>query len=691
MTDAVRGRSAENPDAALTASAPNRYRRRVDGDARANSAYPALLSPVDVGPVRLRNRVVSTSHQTGLVHDHLPTDDLIAYHEARAEGGAGAIFIEATAVHPNGLLTAHTIAGFLPEMVPVYRQLHDRLHAHDTRLFVQLLHSGREQISDAPKPPAIAPSAVPSLRFKCEPRALTAKEIGELIDGYAAATAFAREGGVDGIEVSMSHGYLPAQFLSPLSNARRDGYNGSLSHRLRFGREVLAAVRDAAGPRLAVGVRLSADELAPGGLGPESCAEIAVELRATGLVDFISLVLGNSAFPAASTWIAPPPPAPPNAIAEPAARIREAVPDATLIATTRVVELASAEQLVATGTADLVGMTRAMIADPELIAKSTSGAAADVIECVGCNQSCIGHYHAGVPIGCAVNPWTGRERTLPRPGGAGAGGRRVLVIGAGPAGVAAALTATAHRHTVTVLERAPELGGQLRIAGHAPGHEELWQRYRRSTVARLGAAGVRIEFGVTADAGLAADFDLVLLATGARPFAPALPADLPFAVRQAWDVIADPSAVSGPVLVADWGGGWDGLDAAERLSGDGLEVMLACAAPYPGETLHQYQRNLYLGRLDVLGVGVIHHTELALGGRQVALRHVFSGRERELPPVATVVLAQGRVPVDELWAELESHPGAGRAGDVLSPRSLEEAVLEGTLAVGTDRAGAGHP
>jgi 2,4-dienoyl-CoA reductase-like NADH-dependent reductase (Old Yellow Enzyme family) len=161
----------------------------------------ALLSPGSLGPVPVRNRVVSSSHQTGLVHDYLPTDDLVAYHEARARGGVGAIFIEATAVHPTGLLTAHTMGGYLPEIVPAYRRLADAVHAEGAALFVQLFHGGRELIASSPKPPAVAPSAVPSLRFKSEPRALTITEIGELIDGYAIAATHAAEGGLDGVEV----------------------------------------------------------------------------------------------------------------------------------------------------------------------------------------------------------------------------------------------------------------------------------------------------------------------------------------------------------------------------------------------------------------------------------------------------------------------------------------------------------
>jgi 2,4-dienoyl-CoA reductase-like NADH-dependent reductase (Old Yellow Enzyme family) len=633
-----------------------------------------LLSAIDVGPLRLPNRVVSTSHQTSLVHDHLPTDELLAYHEARAQGGVGTIFLEATAVHASGLLTPHTIGGFQPEIVAAYRRLGERLHPHGTKLMVQLFHGGREQISSPPRAPAVAPSAIPSLRFKSEPRALTVAEIEELIAGYATAARLAGEGGVDGLELSMSHGYLPGQFLSPLSNRRGDDFDGSLQARMRFSVEVLQAVRAAVGPALAIGARLSADELIPGGLGVADCAEIAGRLHADGLVDFVSLVLGHSAHPAASTWIAPPPPAPPAAIAPAAAAIRGAVPSLTLLATTRVVTLAQAERLIDDGTADLVGMTRALIADPQLVAKSTRGRAAEVIECVGCNQSCIGHYHAGVAIGCAVNARTGRELTLAAPRVRAA---TVLVIGAGPAGAAAAIEAADGGAAVTLVERGEAIGGQLRLAGLAPGHTETWEIYRRSTTARLRAAGVSVQLGVEGDSTFAARFELVVLATGARPYAPALELGATATV-QAWEAIADPEAVDGPVVVADWGGGWEGLDAAERLAGAGIEVTLACAATVPGETLHQYQRNLYLARLDELGVGILHHHELADGP---VLRHVFSGRSRPLGQVATIVLAQGRQPVDELWSELETHSGAVRAGDVLGPRTLEEAVLEGTMAV----------
>jgi NADPH-dependent 2,4-dienoyl-CoA reductase/sulfur reductase-like enzyme len=345
-----------------------------------------------------------------------------------------------------------------------------------------------------------------------------------------------------------------------------------------------------------------------------------------------------------------------------------------VIATTRVVDLDHAERIVASGAAQAVGMTRALIADPELVAKAIDGRRGETIACIGCNQACIGHYHQGAPIGCVVNPRTGREahvgRTVRR------APRQVLVIGGGPAGVAAAVEAARAGDAVTLAERGADIGGQLRLAGGTPGHAEVWRRYRDLAWRRLEAAGVEVRLGAEAGAD-DLDHEAVILASGARPYMPPLAAPPGVVVVDAWTAIRERGAVAGPVLVADWGGGWDGLDAAEALAGDGLRVTLACGGVMLGETLHQYQRNGYLDRLDRAGVTVLHHLEWT----GAALRHAFSAREQPLPPgTATVVVAHGRQPQDGLWPALEGRPDVVRVGDVLGPRTLEEAILEGFLA-----------
>jgi 2,4-dienoyl-CoA reductase-like NADH-dependent reductase (Old Yellow Enzyme family) len=632
-----------------------------------------LLSPLRVGPVELRNRVVSTAHQTTLVDDHLPTEDFIAYHAARARGGTGAIFLEATAIDPTGLLTPHTLGGYLPSIVDGYARVAEAVESHGTRLFVQLFHGGRELFGGAPRAPAVAPSAVPSPRFHSEPRALTRREIAGLVRGYAVAAAHAQRGRLDGVEVSMAHGYLPSQFFSRRSNRRDDTYGGALDTRMRFALEILEAIRAQVGGDLAVGVRLAASEMAPDTEPADVADEIRARICDSGLVDFVSLALGHSASYRGSTYIAPPAPVPEDVIAQ---HLRADAGEIAVIATTRVVDLEHAEAIVASGRAHAVGMTRALIADPDVVAKAAEGRAAEIIECIGCNQACIGHYHAGLPIGCVVNPRTGRERRFPP---LRRERRRVLVVGAGPAGITAAVEARRAGDDVRLIEREEDIGGQLALAGRAPGHAESWRRFARTARRNLERTGVSLELGTEAGAELAERFDRVILATGAQPYEPPV-GDAPFAIVHAWDAIRAPGKLAGPVLVADWGGEWAGLDAAEVLAGAGLEVTLACAATVPGETLHQYQRNSYLGRLDDAGVRVRHHLELARPADALVLRHVFSGRTEPLGDVATLVLAQGRRPRDELWLALEGRPGVSRVGDVLGPRTAEEAILEGFLA-----------
>src|SRR6188474_264653 len=216
-------------------------------------AFPGhLLAPLQIGPVELPNRIVSTAHQTTLVHEHLPTEDFVAYHEARARGGVGLIVLEAAAIHASGLLTSHTIGGYLPAAVDGYRRVAAAVQPHGTRLFVQLFHGGREQIASAPRAPALAPSAVPSARFRTEPKAARADELGEIVAGYARGAELAAAGGLDGVEVSAAHRYLIEQLFDPALNRRDDSWSDGSA----FLRAVLRAIR-AAAAGLALGVRVS--------------------------------------------------------------------------------------------------------------------------------------------------------------------------------------------------------------------------------------------------------------------------------------------------------------------------------------------------------------------------------------------------------------------------------------------------
>jgi hypothetical protein len=531
-------------------------------------------------------------------------------------------------------------------------------------------------ITVGPRPPAVAASSIPSARFLTEPRALSVAEIGEMVAGYRQAAAYAREGGLDGVEVCAGFGYLPTQFLSAHANNRTDAYGGSFENRLRFLREVLEAMRAGIGAGGAVGCRLTDESGSFDGTDCDDVIEAAGVLADDGLADYISVALGGSSTYRGSTWIVPPPPASRNAVAAFAARFKPRV-CVPVIATGRILDPVDADRLIGEGVCDAVGMTRAMIADPNLARKTRAGEPVTV--CIGCNQGCIGHYHAGVPIACTVNPWTGYEATLPRPRRGSAAGT-VAVVGAGPAGCAAAAAASARGHHVTVLERGTEPGGQMRLALGAPGHREIAAGLMDVLEGWLG--GVEVRFGVEAGVAdvVALAPDRVVLASGAERHLPALSGD-GVAVVHAWDVLAG-AEVGQRVLVSDWGGDWTGLDVAEALAARGAQVRLMTSAIAFGQGVHQYQRNLYLARLDEAGVELIHHLRpVGLHPAAVECMNVFSHRPVQVGGVDTLVVSAGRMARNDLHdALVAAGVAVERAGDVASPRSFEEAIREGTLA-----------
>ncbi len=626
------------------------------------SALEHLFTPLTLGPVELTNRIVSTAHQTTLVDDHLPSDDFVAYHEARARGGVGLIVLEATAVHPSGLLTSHTLGGYLPEVVAGYRRVAAAVRPTSTRLFVQLLHGGREQIATPPRSPALAPSAVPSPRFRVEPRAARGEEIDEIVAGYARAAELAAEGGLDGIEISAAHRYLIEQFFDRALNRREDVWRDGG----RFLREVLRAVRGAA-PGLCLGVRVSADS--------DRGAAIA-DVAAEEGVDYLSLALGESSTYLGSVGIVPPPPRTHAMIAE---RARDFAIGLPSIVTSRIVDVEAADRLIGAGIAAAVGMTRALIADPDLPARARE-AEQEIVKCIGCN-ACIAHYHAGTAIACAINPRTGRERTLARTPSASRS-LRVAVVGGGPAGIAAAVDAARAGHEVVLLERSARLGGQIALAGAAPGNAALADAFLDNARRHLSAVNVVVRLETVADADAVRDADAVVVATGARPYRDESVPLHGVEVLHAWDVLDGRTPGGDSVVVADWGGDPGGLDAAELLAAAGKDVTLAVSSVAVGELVHQYRRNLYLRRLYRAGVTLAQHLVLeSASDGAVRLRNVFAPELVTTVPADAVVIASGRVPEDALAPKLRAEGiVVAEAGDCLAPRSLEEAVLEGTLA-----------
>lgn len=645
-----------------------------------NQHFPLLFSPLTLRGVTLRNRIVSTAHGTFMASGGLANDRIAAYHEARAKGGAGLVICEAASVHDTAIGAGRYAAAHTDACIEPYRRVVERIRAHGAAAFGQLYHPGRGDIAgssdDGTVAVAYAPSALPCERNQIVPREMTLALIQAVVDSYGAAAARMREAGFQGIEVMAHHGHLVSQFLNPRINRRGDAYGGSERARFRFLHEVLEAVRDRLDDDMPLGVRVCADEMDETGLDAEEALAVCRAVDGTGLADYLSINLGSTSSFRGGVHVVAPMALPPGYIAPYARAIRSAV-GLPVIATGRINEPRVAERLLAEGAADLCGMTRAQICDPELAAKSREGRADTIRVCIACNQACIGHGAKGAPISCIQYPESGREQTfLPRPRAARR--LRVFVAGGGPAGLKAAAVAAECGHSVTLYEASEELGGQALIAARFPGREEF-RRLATNLAGEARRAGVETLIGATLTPTLVREGgpDAVIVATGARDRP--VPAEFDGHVVSAWQVALDEAEPGHRVVIADRRLDWSALGAAEKLARAGREVRLAVIGDVPGQNVPAGVRSHALGELDSLGVEARPHLALTGFGDGVArFRHTLSAREVNLSGVDTLVLAEGAVSNTSLEEGLADYPGIIRlAGDCLSPRSAEEAVLEG--------------
>ena len=642
--------------------------------------FPHLMQPLQIGPVEIRNRIVSTGHDTGLPDHGLPGDRLIAYQRARARGGAGLIVIQVASVHPTAFYTAHILQAHHDECRPGYKRLADAIHAEGAKTFGQIFHPGREILGsdDGTIKVAWSSSATPNERFHVMPRPLPTALIAEIVQGYADAAARLVESGLDGVEIVASHGYLPAQFLSAAINKRTDEYGGSAENRRRFLCEVLQAVRNRLGPSSVVGMRISGEDLDGLGLEESESTACCEAVAAAGLVDYVSVVAGSSASRPGAYHISAPMTQSHGYTAPYGAAIKARV-QVPVIVTGRINQPQIAEQIIAAGQADACGMTRAMICDPELAAKTASGRADDVRACIGCNQACVGHFFQGVPISCIQYPETGRELEFGELRTA-AESRRVLVAGGGPGGMKAAAVAARRGHRVTLYEASARLGGQALLAQLLPGRAEFGGIVT-NLEHELQLAGVEVRLKTKLDRALvgAEDPDAVIIATGATPNVPAIEGAHEGHVVTAWDVLTGEANVGTNVVIADWRCDWIGYGLAEKLALDGCRVRLAVNGTQPGESVIQYIRDHAAGRLYSLGVEVLPYARLhGLDSDTVYFEHTMAREPMVLEEVDTLVLALGHLPREDLADEIagmsfEVH----QIGDCLSPRTAEEAVFEG--------------
>ena len=645
--------------------------------------FPHLFSPFTIRGVRLRNRIMSTGHETGIVDGTGINDALVAYHRARAAGGAGLIVIEVASVHPSATFVRNSIKLYRDDAIPGYRRLADAAHENGATLFAQLFHPGREILEslDGSAPPSWAPSAVPNERFHVMPAPMPRSLVHDVIAGYGDAALRLRQAGVDGCEILCSMGYLLAQFLNPRVNLRTDEYGGSAENRLRIVREILHDIRAKVGDEMVVGIRISGDELSPEGLSAEEVLSICAALDDEAGLDYFNVIAGTSTSLGGSVHIVPPMTVGNAYLAPYAAAVKARVGKPVFVGG-RINQPQQAEAIVASGQADVCGMTRAMICDPEMPSKAAEGRSEDIRACIACNQACIGHFHLGYPVSCIQHPETGRELAYGRLAPAPAA-RRVLVAGGGPGGLKAAAVLAARGHHVTLHEASPRLGGQALLAQTLPGREEfggIVDNLRREAE----RAGARIRLRSRVDRTFIENDgpDAVVLATGARPREFPLEGADEAHVVEAWQVLRGEANVGTSVVIADWRCDWIGLGLAEKLARDGCRVRLCSNGYMPGQTIQQYVRDHWLGVMHKLGVEIIPMVRLfGADADSVYLQHTTSGEPVICDEVDTLVTSMGHQSEDALFLELEDWEGeVHRIGDCLAPRTAEEAVLEGLKA-----------
>ncbi len=636
-----------------------------------------LLQPFQLRHLTLRNRIFSSSHEPAYAENGMPTDRYRLYHEEKARGGlaltmtAGSAVVAADSPPAFGNLHA-----FDDSIVPWIRRLTDGIHSHGCAAMVQLTHLGRRAGGWGKDEwlPVLSSSATREPAHRNIAKAAEDWDIDRIVTDYADATDRMRAGGMDGVEIE-AYGHLLDQFWSPFTNIRTDEYGGSFENRVRFPLNVFRAMRARVGADFIIGVRIAIDELIPTGLDRQSGMRIVQLLKSEGLIDFVNVIRGHIETDAALIDVIPIQgmPSAPHVSFAGAVR-RELGPGIAVFHAAKIDDVASARHAIATGDLDMVGMTRAHIADPHIVRKIAAGKEAEIRPCVGATYCLDRIYEAGEAL-CIHNAATSREATMPHQIPRAESPRRIVIVGAGPAGLEAARVCGERGHEVVVLEAMPRPGGQLVLAARNPRRRDLlgiveWR------VAELARLGVELRLNTVAGTSIVNGLrpDVVIVATGGQPQLPPLETGSELVVTS-WDVLSGEVALAGAVVLYDDNGSHSALSAAELLARNpavSLEIVT------PERTL-----GVAVGGLNFVPYAAVFNetgTVVTLNQRVLAVQPSGDGRRqivigsdhhghRRTQVVDHVVVDHGTAVLDELYFELRSCSANGGAVDYTALRN----------------------
>ena len=633
-----------------------------------------LLQPFQLKHLTLRNRFLSTAHEPAYTEDGLPKARYRLYHAEKAKGGIALTMIGGSAVvAPDSPQAFGNIQLYKDECVHWLRELADDVHGHGAAVMIQITHLGRRTSwSKEDWLPVLAPSDVREPAHRAFPKIMEEWDIARVVRAYADAAERVQAAGLDGLEVEC-YGHLVDQFWSPATNRRTDAYGGSLDNRMRFGLEVLGAIRERVGPDFLVGVRMVADEEWDRGLSQDEGLSIATRLTRSGLIDFVNVIRGHIDTDEGLAGVIPGMGARSAPHLDFAGEVRARTRLPTFHAA-RIQDVATARHAIGSGKLDMVGMTRAHMADPHIARKVMEGREHAIRPCVGMGY-CIDSIYAGQAV-CIHNPATGREASVPHVVPRSDGPRRrVVVVGAGPGGLEAARVAGERGHAVVLFEAAGDLGGQVRLTAALKRRREILGivDWRASECERLGVE-IRTNTYAEREDVLAEAPDIVVVATGGVPKTDFLDAGADLATTS-WDILAGVARPARSVLLYDDNGAHPGLTTAEFIAGSGAQLEVVTPERTLGPDVGGTSYPAYFRALSLADARITLNLRLERlerrGNRIVGVFLDEYGRRRIEKEADQIVVEHGTTPVDELYFALR--PLSSNGGEVDYPALLSGA------------------
>ena len=624
--------------------------------------YPNLFAPLTINKLTIRNRIVSTAHAEVYADNGVPGERYIRYYEEKAKGGVGLCICGGSSPvsidSPQGWWKSVDLSN--DRVIEPLARLAATMHKHGARIMIQATHMGRRSNYHGEHwPHLLTPSGVREPVHRGNAKTIELHEIRRIVDDFAAAAKRVKAAGMDGIEISAAHQHLIDQFWSLRTNKRTDDYGGSLANRMRFGVEVLTAVREAVGPDFVVGLRMCGDEFHEDGLSHDVLKEIAVAMEKTGLIDYISIVGSGADTHNTLVNCMPPMALPPEPFVHLAAGIKSVLTLPVMHAQS-IRDPVQAERILANGMCDLVGMTRAHMADPHLVIKIRDGKEDQIKQCVGANY-CIDRQYNGLDVLCIQNAATSREQTMPHTIEKSRGPKRkVVMVGAGPAGLEAARVARERGHDVVLFEKNDQVGGQVLLAAKAPQREQMAGivRWFDMETKRLGVDR-RLGTAATVGAIMAEKPDIVVLATGGRSHTGENPnwrVDEGLAVSS-WDILSGKVAPGKNVLVYDGISAHAGAGTADFIASRGNLVEIVTPDVKVGDDVGGTTFPIFYRRMYSQGVVMTPNYWLDSVAREgdkliATIRNEYT-EELEEREVDQVVIENGIVPNDGLYWELK--------------------------------------